>query len=141
MGSARAFVLAVVVAASLAAPVASAAPIPTRLTYADGRIVPIPASVPHEAGDMIDRRIVPDLRWIAKRYPIYITDGFSGRLPDGEHIGCSGCHVEHSDHLNGLAVDIIPFDGTVGRCDPTWGPISRLADWAEPRQNHPRPPF
>jgi hypothetical protein len=36
---------------------------------------------------MIDRRIVPDPRWIAKRYPIYITDGFSGRLPNGEHVG------------------------------------------------------
>ena len=68
---------------------------------------------------MVDRRIVPDLRWIAQRYPIYITDGFSGRLPDGEHVGCRGCHVEHSDHLNGLAVDIVPLNGD-GRCDRTW---------------------
>jgi hypothetical protein len=90
---------------------------------------------------MIDRRIVPDLRWIAKRYPTYITDGFSGRLPNGEHVGCSGCHVEHSDHLNGLAVDIVPLNGTLGRCDGTWRAITRLAHWAEPRQNHPRPPF
>jgi hypothetical protein len=119
---------------------ASAAAIPTKLTYAAGEIVPIPTSVPHEDGDMIDRRIVPDLRWIAQRYPIFITDGFSGRLPDGEHVGCSGCHVEHSDHLNGLAVDIVPLNGD-SRCDRTWSGITRLAHWAEPQQNRPRPPF
>jgi hypothetical protein len=90
---------------------------------------------------MIDRRIVPDLRWIAKRYPIDITDGFSGRLPNGEHVGCSGCHVEHSDHLNGLAVDIVPLDGMLGGCDGTWRAITGLSHWAEPRQNRPRPPF
>lgn len=52
-------ILAVVLAASLAVPAASAAPIPTRLTYARGEIVPIPASVPHEEGDMIDREVFP----------------------------------------------------------------------------------
>ena len=123
-----------------AAPAAAAPPPEPRLSYAAGEIVPIPASVPHEEGDMIDRRIVPDLRWIAQRYPIYITDGFSGRLPDGEHVGCSGCHVEHSDHLNGLAVDIVPLNGD-GRCDTNWRGITRLAHWAEPRQNLVRPPF
>lgn len=121
---------------------ASAAPLVTRAVYAPGRIVPIPASVPHEAGDMVDRRIVPDLRWIAARYPIYITDGYSGPLPSGRHVGCHRCHVRNSDHYNGLAVDIVPLGGAVGgRCDASWRPITRLAHWAEPRQNHPRPPF
>ena len=57
--------------------IASAAPgtEPTRLVYAAGKIVPIPAAIPHEEGDMVDRRILPDLRWIAQRYPIYVTDG------------------------------------------------------------------
>ena len=27
---------------------------------------------------MVDSRIVPDLRWIAQRFPIYVTDGYSG---------------------------------------------------------------
>jgi hypothetical protein len=112
----------------------------TRLVYATGKIVPIPASVPHEAGDMVDKRIVPDLRWIAQRYPIYVIDGYSGPLPSGERVGCNGCHVKHSDHYNGLAVDIIPLDGD-GRCDASWAPITRLAKWAEPRQNLPIPPF
>ncbi len=119
---------------------ASAAPIPTRVVEATGRIVPIPASVPHEAGDMVDSRIVPDLRWIAARYPIFITDGYSGPLPDGEHVGCDECHVRNSDHYNGLAVDIVPIGGGT-TCDASWAPITRLAHWAEPVQNQPRPPF
>ena len=73
----------------LAAPRAwPAGPTATRLVYAAGKIVPIPASIPHEAGDMVDQRILPDLRWIAQRYPIYVTDGYSGPLPSGEHAGC-----------------------------------------------------
>jgi hypothetical protein len=112
----------------------------TKLLYAPGKIVPIPASVPHEEGDMVDKRILPDLRWIAKRYPIYVTDGYSGPLPDGEHVGCNRCHVKGSDHYNGLAVDLVPLGGDP-TCDATWAPITRLAHWAEPVQNHPRAPF
>lgn len=119
---------------------ASAAPIPTRIAYATGELVPIPASIPHEEGDMVDRRIVPNLRWIAARFPIYITDGYSGKLPSGEHVGCNGCHVKNSDHYNGLAVDIVALNGT-GGCDRAWNGITRLAHWAEPAQNRPRAPF
>jgi hypothetical protein len=125
----------------VAAAPAQAAPLVTRAVYATGQIVPIPASVPHEAGDMVDRRIVPDLRWISARYPIYVTDGYSGPLPNGEHAGCNMCHVRGSDHYNGLAVDLVPLGGTPGRCDASWAPITRLALWAEPLQNEPRPPF
>jgi hypothetical protein len=129
-------------AALLFAGPAAAEPPPasTRIVYAAGKIVPIPASIPHEEGDMVDRRIVPDLRWIAARYPIFITDGYSGPLPDGEHVGCNGCHVAGSDHYNGLAVDIVPLEGGT-ECDASWAPITRLALWAEPQQNHPVPPF
>jgi hypothetical protein len=120
---------------------ASAAPGQTRVSYASGRIVPIPASVPHSAGDMVDRRIVPNLRWLAKRFPIYVTDGYSGPLPgSGRQVGCNGCHVRGSDHHNGLAVDIVALNGGA-RCDRAWRGITRLARWAEPRQNVPRAPF
>jgi hypothetical protein len=119
---------------------ASAAPIPTRIAYGTGEIVPIPAAIPHEEGDMVDRRILPNLRWIAARFPIYVTDGYSGPLPDGAHAGCRGCHVRHSDHYNGLAVDIAALRGT-GGCDSAWRGITRLARWAEPLQNRPRAPF
>jgi hypothetical protein len=87
---------------------ATAGPTATRTVYAPGELVPIPASIPHEAGDMVDRRIVPNLRWIAQRYPIYVTDGYSGPLLNGEHAGCDSCHTRGSDHHNGLAVDIVP---------------------------------
>jgi len=89
---------------------------------------------------MVDRRIVGDLRWIAQRFPIYVTDGYSGPLPNGEHVGCHGCHVKHSDHYNGLAVDIVALNGN-GKCDGAWAGTTRLAKWAEPVQNKPAPPF
>lgn len=127
--------LLAICAYSQAAPLAS-----TKLLYAAGRIVPIPASIPHEEDDMVDRRIVPDLRWIASHFPIYVTDGYSGPLPNGRQVGCGRCHTRHSDHYNGLAVDIVPVGGS-SRCDASWRPITRLAHWAEPLQNHPRPPF
>jgi hypothetical protein len=130
----------IVLACWLTALPASAGPSSTRIAYATGTIVPIPASIPHETGDMIDRRIIPDLRWIARHFPIYVTDGYSGPLPDGEHAGCHRCHVEHSDHYNGLAVDIVPLHAS-DRCDRNWRGITRLAHWAEPRQNQPVPPF
>src|SRR6185369_3102753 len=53
----------------------------TRIVHRAGRIVQIPASIPHQAGDMVDSRIVPDLRWIDAHFPIYISDGYSGPLP------------------------------------------------------------
>lgn len=124
-----------------AVPAASAGPPATRFAYAPDEVVPIPASIPHEEGDMVDRRIVPNLRWIAQRFPIYVTDGYSGRLPSGgEHVGCHGCHTTNSDHHNGLAVDIVPLSGS-NRCDGSWRGITRLALWAEPQQNRPLSPF
>lgn len=140
---ARKILVVVAAAAALCAlwsPFASAGPASTRIVYATGKIVPLPASVPHEEGDMVDSRIVPDLRWIAQRFPVYVTDGYSGPLPNGEHVGCRGCHVKHSDHYNGLAVDIVPLSGG-SRCDASWRGITRLAHWAEPRQNRPAAPF
>lgn len=112
----------------------------TKLLYGTGKIVPIPASIPHEEGDMVDKRILPNLRWIAKRYPIFVTDGYSGPLPNGEHAGCHGCHVRGSDHYNGLAVDIVPLNGG-STCDAGWAGITRLALWAEPVQSSPQAPF
>ena len=119
---------------------AGAAPLTTRLVFTAGEIVPIPTAITHEEGDMVDRRIVGDLRWIAARFPIMVTDGYSGPLPNGEHVGCNNCHVRGSDHYNGLAVDIVPLNGS-GRCDGSWRGITRLAHWAEPVQSEPRPPF
>jgi len=134
----------IAVAVSLAcaawAGAAHAGPASTRVVSTPGQIVPIPAAIPHDEGDMVDSRLIPDLRWIAARFPIYITDGYSGPLPNGEWAGCHRCHVAHSDHYNGLAVDIVPLGGGT-KCDASWAPITRLAKWAEPVQNQPAPPF
>ncbi|MBS1861069.1 MAG: hypothetical protein JSS68_05090 [Actinobacteria bacterium] len=124
-----------------AADAAAAPPGPTRIVRAPGTLVAIPAAIPHEAGDMVDSRIVGDLRWIAARYPIFITDGYSGPLADGEHIGCDECHVANSDHLNGVAVDIVPATEDTPTCTPAWEPITRLALWAEPEGEKPVAPF
>ncbi len=135
-------VLAAVLALGLMAAASSnAGPTSTRIVYTAGEIVPIPAAVPHEEGDMVDSRIVPDLRWIAQHFSIYVTDGYSGPLPNGEHAGCNNCHVRGSDHYNGLAVDLVPLNGTSGKCDATWAGVTRLALWAEPVQNKPVLPF
>ena len=122
-----------------AADAAEAPPSETRLAYG-GKIVPIPNSIPHEAGDMVDSRIIPDLKWLAQRYGIYVTDGYSGPAPGGGWAGCHGCHVRGSDHYNGLGVDIVPAEPS-SRCDAKWTAISRLARWAEPVQNKPVLPF
>lgn len=135
-------ILCIALLCAVGASTASAAeppPSETRLVYGTGAIVPIPASIPHEEGDMVDKRIIPDLRWIAKRYPIYVTDGYSGPIPGGWS-GCHGCHVAGSDHYNGLAVDIVPLVPS-STCDTKWNAITRLARWAEPVQNKPVLPF
>jgi hypothetical protein len=132
--------LAAAKAGAATVPPPTTPPAATRVVHAPGRLVPIPASIPHEAGDMVDSRIVGDLRWIAQRWPIYITDGYSGPLPNGEHVGCDECHVAGSDHNLGLAVDIVPAEPS-STCDSHWTAITALALWAEPVQNQPVPPF
>ena len=85
-----------------------------------GRIVPIPG----EPGEKIDSRILPDVLYLKRRYRLDITDGYAptGHSPDGEH-------------PIGLAIDAVPGKGG------SWAEVGRLARWAEPRQNAPRPPF
>lgn len=143
MGALRRLRPLVIVATALCAvwpTAASAGPPSTRLIGTAGRLVPIPAAIPHQEGATIDSRIVPDLRWIASHFPVYVTEGYSGPLPNGEYSGCHGCHARHSDHYNGLAVDIVPLHPSP-RCDANWRGVTRLAHWAEPVQNHPIPPF
>ncbi|MET0127968.1 MAG: hypothetical protein ABW249_05230 [Solirubrobacterales bacterium] len=92
-------------------------------TTGGGKFVPIPGF----PGEKIDRRLLGDIRWIVKRYPIYITDGYS----------MSDVHSREGEHPLGLALDIAPNRAEGG----TWADITALARWAEPRQNRPRAPF
>jgi hypothetical protein len=110
----------------------------TQIRKSRGKFVPIPDEVPHAEGTYIDKRIIPDLTYIARHFKVYVVEGFSGRLPSGKKVGCN-CHVSDSEHKIGLAVDLIPL--VRPRCDKTWHGITRLAHWAEPKQNQPQAPF
>jgi hypothetical protein len=85
-----------------------------------GRLVEIPG----QTWARVDRRILPDVLYLVRRYHVRITEGY----------GTIG-HEPFGEHPLGLAVDIEPGPGG------TWADVSRLAAWAEPRQNHPRAPF
>ena len=93
-----------------------------RLTWitGGGRWVPVPG----QTWARVDRRILADVLYLVRRYRVRITEGFAT-------VG----HVRFGEHPLGLAVDIEPGPGG------TWADVSRLARWAEPRQNHPRSPF
>jgi hypothetical protein len=92
-------------------------------TIGGGKIVAIPGF----PGEKIDRRLLTDIRWLKRRYPIFITDGYS----------MSDVHAASGEHPLGLALDIVPDKAAGG----TWQQITALARWAEPRQNRPRAPF
>ena len=92
-------------------------------TVGGGRFVPIPGF----PGERIDRRLLPDIRWLRRRFKIFVTDGYS----------TSDVHALHGEHPIGLALDIVPYRSEGG----SWGLVGDLARLAEPRQDHPRPPW
>jgi hypothetical protein len=92
-------------------------------TVHGGRFVPIPDF----PGEQIDRRLLPDIRWMERRFDIFITDGYS----------LDPVHSRDGEHPLGLATDIVPNRAEGG----TWGEIGELAHLAEPKQNQPRPPW
>ena len=93
------------------------------LTTGGAKIVPIPGF----PGERIDRRLLDDIRYLRKRYKIFITDGYSG----------DAVHAANGEHPLGLALDIVP-DAAAGG---SWRQISALARYAEPRRNQPIAPF
>jgi hypothetical protein len=112
----------------------------TKIKRGDGHFVPVPDEVPHAEDAYVDNRIRDDLIWISKRYDIFVGEGFSGRLPNGDVIGCH-CHVADSDHKVGLGVDIYPVDWDGHGCDRSWRPLTKLAHLVEPEQGQPVAPF
>jgi len=84
-------------------------------------------SIPDFPGERIDRRLLNDVRFLEKRYKIFVTDGYS----------MDDVHSANGEHPIGLALDIVPNKAAGG----TWNDIDRLAAWAEPKQNQPRAPF
>lgn len=131
--AAKAWVLVAVVAA-LVAPLALAGGKAKKMrstklapklceTVGGGKFVKVPGF----PGERIDRRLLADVKWLERRYKIFITDGYS----------TSDVHAWNGEHPIGLALDIVPNRARGG----TWRHITKLAKWAEPRQNRPRAPF
>jgi len=85
-----------------------------------GRFVALPG----EPYVRVDRRIVRDVLYLIRRYHVWVGAGYAVKG-----------HELHGEHPLGLAVDLYPGAGG------SWRSVARLAKWAEPRQNHPRPPF
>jgi hypothetical protein len=92
-------------------------------TTGGGRFVPIPRF----PGESIDRRLKADIKFLVRKYKIFITDGFS----------TDPVHARNGEHPIGLALDIVPDPAKTSR----WRKVSRLARWAEPLPGVPRPPF
>jgi len=123
-----ALALAVLVAGAIALPAAAkmrSKVIDRHLckTVHGGRFVPIPDF----PGEKIDRRLLPDIHWMERRYDIFITDGYSA----------DPVHAANGEHPIGLATDIVPNFAEGG----TWKEIGALAHRAEPTQDHPIPPW
>ena len=92
-------------------------------TTGGGRFVKIPGF----RGEKIDRRLIDDVAYLRERFKIFVTDGYS----------LDPVHSRNGEHPIGLALDIVPDFANGG----TWRRITRLANWAEPRQDRPRAPF
>jgi hypothetical protein len=81
-------------------------------------------AIPGFRGERIDERLLADLAHLVRTYRVAVTDGYA---PTG--------HKSAGEHPLGLAVDLVPGPGG------TWDDIDRLAAWAEPEPDRPRPPF
>jgi hypothetical protein len=129
----RAFlaVLVGVVGAGAFAPAAlgemTSTPINNKLcvTTGGGKFVKIPGF----PGEKIDRRLLTDIEFLLEKYKhkFFITDGYS----------TDPVHARNGEHPIGLALDIIPDYTRTEK----WRKVTRLAKWAEPDRDEPRPPF
>jgi hypothetical protein len=81
--------------------------------------------IPNSNGERIDRRLLPDVRWMQREYKIGVGDGYA---PTG--------HAPQGEHPIGLALDIYSVRGSRG-----WDKIDKLAKLAEPRPDQPRLPW
>jgi len=115
------------------------APAGTRKVGGNGKFVPCPKKIPHDTANpcYVDKRIIPDLLWIHRKYKIFISDGLAGvNVPGLGRVGCGDCHSANGEHSIGLGVDIRPSPN-----GGSWDLIDKLAYWAEPSQGSPRKPF
>ncbi len=126
---ATALALGALAAPVIAAPASARKMVSTQLgkhlcrTSGGGKIVKIPGF----PGEKIDRRLLPDIHWMVKKYHVFITDGYS----------TSGIHASGGEHPIGLATDLVPYKQKGG----SWDTVASLHRLAEPKQNHPKAPW
>lgn len=84
-------------------------------------------AIPGFPGERIDRRLLPDIKYLVHKYKLFITDGLSN----------DPVHAAGGEHPIGLATDIVPDASRGG----TWKDVTALAKWAEPVQDQPIAPF
>ena len=93
----------------------------SKTMWSPGRFVEIPGF----PGKRIDRRLLPDVAWLVRRYDLRITSAYT--LSKG--------HEQSGEHPRGLAIDVVPARGG------SWASLARLARWAKPAGGIPRKPF
>ena len=89
---------------------------------------------------MVDRRILPDLRWIADTSRSTSPTATRGRCRAVGTAAATAATPATPTTTTGWRSIWCPRGGGT-KCDKSWLPITRLALWAEPVQNQPRPPF
>lgn len=82
--------------------------------------------VPKHRGTKVDKRILKDVRWMARKFNLGLGDGYA----------MSG-HAMNGEHPIGLALDIYAGNGR----NSGWNKVDKLAKLAEPKQNQPRLPW
>ena len=93
------------------------------LTTGGGKFVDVPGF----PGERIDRRLLPDLKFLERKYKVFLVDGLS----------MDPVHAGNGEHPIGLAADIVPNTAEGG----SWNLIDKLAHYAEPTQNAPIAPW
>ncbi|MDX6585890.1 MAG: hypothetical protein QOI31_363 [Solirubrobacterales bacterium] len=91
-------------------------------TTGGGKFVKVPGA----HGTKIDKRLLPDVRWMMRKYDLALGDGYA---PSG--------HAAGGEHPIGLALDIYAGNGR----NSGWNKVDKLAKLAEPHQNQPRLPW
>ena len=106
-----------------------------------GEIVPIPASIPHEEGDMVDSASSPTCAGSPPASRSTSPTATPGRCPAANTSAATAATSADSDHYNGLAVDIVPLNGRAANATPPGPAITRLAALgragAEPTRSRP----
>jgi hypothetical protein len=92
-------------------------------TTGGAKIVPVPGF----PGERIDKRVLPDLKHLIKKYKLFLVDGYSG----------DPVHASNGEHPMGLAADLVPNTAKGGN----WNLVDKLAHKVEPVQDQPVAPF